>query len=294
LNNIFIVGCGDIGQRVARLWRARGASVGALVRSGAAVVRLRAAGITTIAGDLDLPLSLRGLKLEGQVVYYFAPPPTDGAGDRRVTAFVDSLALAGRPARIVYLSTSGVYGDQEGALVDEEAVVAPKTERARRRLAAEDTLRAYGRAHGVPVIVLRVGGIYGPGRLPVERVRQGLPVLRPEDSRPSNRIHADDLAGVCVAAAERGQADRVYNVSDGQSGTMTEYFYAVADALGLPRPPAVSLAEAERVLTPAMISYLTESRRLDNRRMREELGVTLRYPDLASGLAQSLARSDRS
>jgi nucleoside-diphosphate-sugar epimerase len=140
----------------------------------------------------------------------------------------------------------------------------------------------------VPVIVLRVGGIYGPGRLPIERLRQALPVLRPEESLPGNRIHADDLAAACVAAGERGRADAIYNVSDGQDSTMTEYFFAVADALGLPRPPTVSLAEARGRLSQVMLSYLTESRRLDNRRMREELGVVLQYPDLASGLRSCL------
>lgn len=284
MESVFIAGCGDIGLRVARLWRAKGVPVAALARSGASVLRLRAAGIVAVAGNLDLPVSLRGLRLEGQLVYYFAPPPLEGEGDPRVDAFVDALTLTGRPARIVYISTCGVYGDCGGALVDETAPVAPRTARARRRLAAEERLRAYGRAHGVPVVILRVGGIYGPGRLPVEHLREGRPVLHPDEARPSNRIHADDLAAVCVAAAERGRADAVYNVCDGQDSTMTDYFFAVADALGLPRPPTVSLAEAEAVLSPAMLSYLTESRRLDNRRMREELGVVLQYPDLAAGL----------
>ncbi len=289
MDSVFIVGCGDIGLRVAQRWRALGAQVAALARSGNAVVRLRHAGIAAVAGNLDIPVSLRGLPLDGKLVYYFAPPPATGEGDPRVAAFVDALAYSGRPSRIVYISTSGVYGDCSGALVNESAPPAPRTARARRRLAAEERLRTYGRAHGVPVIVLRVGGIYGPGRLPVERLRQGLPVLRPEEALPSNRIHADDLAAVCVAAGERGHADAIYNVSDGQDGTMTEYFFAVADALGLPHPPTVSLSEAKDVLSPAMLSYLTESRRLDNRRMREELGVVLHYPDLASGLRHAVS-----
>lgn len=284
MESVFIAGCGDIGLRVARLWRARGLPVSALARSGTGVLCLRTAGIVAMAGNLDLPVSLRGLRLEGQLVYYFAPPPATGEGDPRVEAFIEALALAGRPLRIVYISTSGVYGDCGGARVDENTPVAPRTARARRRLAAEEHLRAYGRAHGVPVIVLRVAGIYGPGRLPVDRLREGLPVLRPEEALPSNHIHVDDLVTACMAAAEHGRADGIYNISDGQDGTMTDYFFAVADALGLPRPPTVSLAEARTVLSPTMLSYLTESRRLDNRRMREELGVVLQYPDLATGL----------
>ncbi len=288
MESVFIAGCGDIGLRVAQRWRTRGARVAGLARSGAAVMRLRNAGIDAVAGNLDLPVSLRGLPLEGRLLYYFAPPPSQGEGDARVDALVDALTLTGRPSRIVYISTSGVYGDCSGALVTESTSPAPRTGRGRRRLAAEQRLRAYGHTHGVPVVVLRVGGIYGPERLPVERLRQALPVLRPEESLPSNRIHADDLAAVCVAAGERGRADAIYNVSDGQDSTMTEYFFAVADALGLPRPPTVSLAEARGQLSQTMLSYLTESRRLDNRRMREELGVVLQYPDLASGLRSCL------
>jgi nucleoside-diphosphate-sugar epimerase len=284
LDNIFIVGCGDIGQRVAALWRTRGSRVAALARSGQAVQRLHAQGIDAIAGDLDRPATLMGLRLSGRTVYYFAPPPAVGSGDPRVEAFVAALSHTGRPARIVYVSTSGVYGDQRGAWVTEESPVAPQTPRAKRRLHAEETLHAWGGAHDVPIIVLRVGGIYGPGRLPIERIRKGLPVLVENESLPTNRIHADDLAAVCVAAAERVTTDAVYNVSDGQSGTMTQYFFAVADRLGLSRPPAISLEEASHQLSPAMLSYLTESRRLDNSRMLRQLGITLRYPDLATGL----------
>lgn len=282
MNLIFVVGCGDIGQRVARLWRARGAEVRALARSEAAAARLAAAGITPVAGDLDTPASLGTLPLNGATVYYFAPPPPQGETDPRMHAFT---AAGLHPARVIYISTSGVYGDRRGAWVDEDTPPVPGTDRAHRRLEAETTLRAWGRAAGVAVTILRVGGIYGPGRWPLERLRAGTPVLREEECGYTNRIHADDLAAICVAAAERGGEDRIYNVSDGRNGTMTQYFYAVADRFGLPRPPALTMAEARQRLSPAMLSYLTESRRMDNRRMLDELGVTLQYPDLAVGLA---------
>lgn len=286
---IYIIGCGDIGLRVARLWQARGAPVGALARSSASAERLRAAGIEPSSGDLDRPETLHGLPLAGAVVYYFAPPPAEGATDPRVHAFT---AAAGIPARVVYISTSGVYGDRGGERVGEETPPAPATDRARRRLDAEQTLRAWGRENKVPVVILRVGGIYGPGRWPLERLRKGTPVLREEECGYTNRIHADDLAAICVAAAERGGADRIYNVSDGTDGTMTQYFFAVADRFGIPRPPAITMAEAQQRLSPAMLSYLTESRRLDNRRMMEELGVTLRYPDLSAGLKDVVPGSE--
>lgn len=283
MNLIFIIGCGDIGLRVARLWQARGIAVQALARSAESAARLSAAGITPVTGDLDDSISLATLPINGATVYYFAPPPGQGETDPRMRAFV---AAGLRPARVVYISTSGVYGDRDGAWVDEDTPPAPATDRARRRLDAETVLRTWGRETGVRVNILRVGGIYGPGRWPLERLRAGTPVLREEECGYTNRIHADDLAAICVAAAERGGADRIYNVSDGSNGTMTQYFYAVADRFGLPRPPALTLAQAMQQLSPAMLSYLTESRRMDNRRLLSELGVTLRYPDLASGLKE--------
>jgi len=279
---IFILGCGDIGRRVARLWQARGAAVHALARSDASARALEAAGITAHRGDLDDPVSLSTLTLDGALVYYFAPPPLQGSTDPRMVNFT---AHAGRPERVVYISTSGVYGDHGGAWVDEDTPTMPNTERAQRRLAAETVLRAWGVENKVAVSILRVGGIYGPGRWPLERLRKGTPVLHEAECGYTNRIHADDLAQICVIAAERGGADRIYNISDGQNGTMTQYFYAVADHFGIPRPPALSMAEARVQLSPAMLSYLLESRRMDNRRLLNELGVELRYPDLASGLA---------
>lgn len=279
---IFIFGCGDVGRRVARLWQARGAAVHALARSVESAAALQALGITSHGGDLDDPASLTGLPLEGALVYYFAPPPLQGTADPRMRNFI---AHAGHPARVVYISTSGVYGDHGGDWVDEDTPPAPNTERAQRRLDAETVLRAWGRENKVGVTVLRVGGIYGPGRWPLERLRKGTPVLREEECGYTNRIHADDLAEICVVAGERGGTDRVYNVSDGQNGTMTQYFFAVADHFGIPRPPALTMAEAKAQLSPAMLSYLLESRRMDNRRLLTELGVVLRYPDLASGLA---------
>lgn len=278
---IFIIGCGDIGLRVARQWLERGAAVRALARSEDSAARLAAAGIDAVPGDLDAPASLVALPINGATVYYFAPPPLQGVTDSRMHAFT---AAGLKPERVVYISTSGVYGDRAGAWVDEDTPPAPGTDRARRRLDAETTLRAWGREAGVAVTILRVGGIYGPGRWPLERLQAGTPVLREEECGYTNRIHADDLAAICVAAAERGGADRIYNVSDGRNGTMTEYFYAVADRFGLPRPPALTMEQAQQQLSAAMLSYLTESRRMDNRRLLQELGVTLRYQDLADGL----------
>jgi nucleoside-diphosphate-sugar epimerase len=283
MDSIFIAGCGDIGKRLARIWLGRGAKVSALARRAQAAAELEALGIHTVRGDLDAPDSLAERALAGDCLYYLAPPPAQGPRDLRLRAL-----LAARPqfARVVYMSTSGVYGDRQGRWVDEDTPPAPQTDRARRRLDAETALREWGRNTGAAVSVLRVGGIYGPGRWPLERLRAGTPVLRAWECGYTNRIHVDDLVSICMAAAERGGADRIYNVSDGSNGTMTEYFYAVADRFGLPRPPALSLAEARQRLSPAMLSYLLESRRMRSDRLLDELGVRLRYPDLRAGLQQ--------
>jgi len=286
VKKILIVGCGGVGALVAKSWLKQQAKVYALARSAQAVTRLNQLGITPVEGDLDQPASLLELPAAGAWIYYFAPPPGQGVSDPRMCAFVVAMQMLSTPsAGIVYISTSGVYGDCQGDWVDENAEPAPVVDRARRRLDAETWLRGYGRKSGVPVMVLRVGGIYGPGRLPVERLKKGLPVLSLAQSSYTNRIHVDDLVAICVAAVERGRPDRVYNVCDDGPSTMTDYFFAVADALGLPRPPEVDLDEARRVMSAAMLSYLTESRRMLNRRMHEELGIELRYPDLESGLA---------
>lgn len=289
--SVFIIGCGDIGCRVARLWEARGAAVGATVRRESARVRLNGIGVATCYADLDVPASLLGLPVGGDIVYYFAPPPATGTTDPRMQAFVAAAALGPRPARIVYISTTGVYGDCNGAWVTEDTPVNPRSERGQRRLDAETAVREYGRRHALPVLCLRVSGIYSHDRLPIKALRERRPVLDESQSGFSNHIHADDLARICVAAAEHGRADAVYNVSDGHPVTLAGYYNRVADALHLPRPPVIPRERAGEVLGAAMQTYLGESRRISNARMLRELQVSLRYPDLAAGLAAVSARS---
>lgn len=284
-SSVFIIGCGDIGRRVAALHLKLGDRVTALSRSAVSAARLEAQGITTVNGDLDDPRSLETLTPDSALVYYFAPPPGDSSADQRMENFIGTRHL---PQKIIYLSTSGVYGDCRGAWVDEDTPPNPQTPRAQARLAAETILMQWSLRNDTPVVILRVGGIYGPGRLPIARIRQGLPVLRSDECPYTNRIHADDLARVCLAAAQRGKSGAIYNVCDGEPSTMTDYFNAVADRFDLPRPSALSWAEAQQILSPGMLSYLNESRRMDNRRMREELGVTLLYPNLQAGLAASI------
>jgi len=284
MENILIIGCGYIGKSVARLEQKEGNRVTALVRTEKSAKTLEKLEIKALSGHLDQPETLPHLPVENAIVYYFAPPPSYGTEDLRMKAFTSKIDKPPCPKTVVLISTTGVYGDCKGEWVTEDRPAAPIADRAKRRLSAEKELAAWGKRTNVPVIILRVPGIYGPGKLPVKRLEEGLPVLRPEESPFSNRIHAHDLARACFAAARKGRSGAVYNISDGHPTTMTDYFYKVADLLKIDRPPAISLEEAKKELSRGMLSYLAESKRLDNRRMRDELGVEPKYPDLDSGL----------
>lgn len=279
-----------MGTHLASHYKAQGAPVQALVRSEQRRAVLAAQGLAVLQADLDRPLAPGLLEAEGAVLFYLVPPPREGEHDTRLQAVLEALeAEAQRPARLVYMSTSGVYGDCAGAWVDEAQPARPGSARARRRLDAEMRLGRWCSARGISALVLRVGGIYGPGRLPRARLEKGLPVLHRAESGYSNRIHIDDLLQACIAAVEHPEVQGVVNVCDDAPSTMTDYFLQVAAHLGLPEPPRISLEQARAVLSPAMLEYLSESRRLRNTRLHRELGVELRYPDLAAGLA-ALAR----
>jgi len=284
MKNVLIIGFGHIGRRVARLCLEAGAEVSALVRSENGIAEAMQMGVGVVEGNLDLPETLGNLPTDGATVFFFAPPPGGGSTDPRMRNFCAAVPPGKEPEKVVYISTSGVYGDCGGAWVTEERPAKPSTSRARRRFDAETALREWASARGVSPVILRVTGIYGPEWTPLTRLQSGHPLLRAEAAPYTNRIHADDLARVCMAAGRRAEAEDIFNVSDGRPSTMTDYFLSLADAFGLPRPPQISLEEARDVMSPTMLSYLTESRRLDNRKMIEKLGVELRYPDIASAL----------
>jgi nucleoside-diphosphate-sugar epimerase len=280
---MLVLGCGYIGRRVARHYRDQGETVTGVVRSAGSVGRLAAEGINPLRLDLGLD-RLNELPLAGNRVFHFAPPPAQGVQDVHTRRLVAAFGQQGPPRRLVYISTTGVYGNCEGAWVDENWPVQPQADRACRRWDAEQVLRGWCSEEDGELVILRVAGIYGPGRLPLDRIRKGLPLIRAEEAPYSNRIHADDLVRVCIAAMERGRNGAVYNVCDGHPSTMTDYFFRVADAAGLQRPPVIPLRDAEDALSPGMMSYLNESRRLSNRRIREELAVELAFPTLDKGL----------
>ena len=278
---IAIFGCGDIGTRVAKSESDLGSSICAVVRSEAAKQSLEQRGLDCVQVDLDANLSALPAGAF-DVLYYLVPPPSHGITDTRSrTAF--TLLENTLVKHVVLISATGVYGDCNGERIDESHQLNPVAERSIRRVDAEAAWREWTSARGVTLSTLRVSGIYAQDRLPEKRIRAQTPVLAESESPFSNRIHADDLVSVCIAAAQR-QFDGVINVADDEPTTMTDYFFRVADALGLPRPPEISRAEAERQFSAAMMSYLNESRRIDNRGMKTELGVTLRYPTLSEGL----------
>ena len=285
---VLIVGCGDVGTRAARLLGPR-TRVLALVRDRQQAAALRASGVVPLAGDLDAPATLRRLAGLATRVLHMAPPQGTGAGDPRTVALARALARRSVPEALVYGSTSGVYGDCGGALVTESQPLHPQTDRARRRVAAETAVRTFGRAAGVRTSILRIPGIYAPDReggTPRERLLRGTPVLVEGEDVYTNHIHADDLARACVLALWRGRPQRVVHASDDSALKMGDYFDLAADLYGLPRPPRVTLAQAREQLSPALLSFMAESRRLDNRRLKTELRLRLRHPTPATGLLQ--------
>ena len=288
MNRLLIVGCGDIALR-ALPQLARNYQVFGLVRAAPQADRIAALGAIPLTGDLDNPATLAALAGVADLVLHLAPPGESGERDQRSANLIAALSMR-PPERLVYISTSGVYGDCGGAWVDEDRLLAPQTVRALRRVDAERSLLAWGKQSGVTVAVLRVPGIYAAERLPLAQLKRASPVLRAEDDVYTNHIHADDLAGICLAALERGAAGRVYNASDDSEIKMGDYFDLVADRARLPRPPRIARAAAEAgAIAEGLLSFMRESRRLTNTRMKAELGVRLRYPSVYEGVPPVVA-----
>ena len=283
---LLLVGCGDVGLRVAALLRGRWRLI-ALTSNPTRVDELRAAGVQPLIGNLDQPGTLARLAGLADAVLHLAPPPGHGSADPRTANLLRALALKGRTRRIVYGSTSGVYGDCGGAQIDETRAVNPATDRARRRVDAERRLRWYGRAFGAQVTLLRIPGIYASDRVgghPRERLARGTPVLAAEFDVFTNHIHADDLARACAAALHRGAPQRVLHVCDDSALKMGDYFDLAADLCGMARPRRVDLEQARAELSPMQLSFMGESRRLSNARLKRELRLRLRYPTASQGL----------
>lgn len=286
MERLLIVGVGDIARRALPALVARYDTLAMVRAAGPAVPP----GVRLAIGDLDHPATLAPLAGAAELVLHLAPPDETRAGDPRTRNLIDALSSARMlPRRLVYISTSGVYGDCAGARVDESRPVNPGTPRAARRVDAERAVSEWGAATGVQTTILRVPGIYAADRLPVERLKRGTPVLRDEDDVYTNHVHADDLAAICVRALEPDAPPGIYNAADDSELKMGQWFDLVADRFGLARAPRVSRAEAARVISPMLLSFMSESRRLVNRRMKEALGIRLRYPTVFEGVPRGAA-----
>ena len=287
---MLVVGCGDVGLRTARLLRGR-VRLLALTSSPSRLGALRAQGITPLQGNLDKPSTLARLAGLATHVVHLAPPPAEAVAqwwrDTRTTALLRALLLRTPPEALVYGSTSGVYGDCAGDRITEARAVAPRTPRAQRRVDAEAAVRHFGRVATARTSILRIPGIYAPDRdggTPRERLLRGTPVLQSNEDVYTNHIHADDLARAVVAALWRGKPQRVVHASDDTELKMGDWFDLAADLYGLPRPPRVARSTAQDALPLMLLSFMSESRRLDNTRLKRELRLRLRYPTVHEGL----------
>ncbi len=287
--HVLIAGCGYVGQQLAvRLHQHF--DVTSLVRTAERVAELERLGIRALAIDFDRVRAGVSIpeRLDQEAILYLTPPPVLGESDLRLDRFLQLASVP--PHTFVYMSTTGVYGDTAGAAVDESSPVQPRTDRARRRVSAEEMTRVWCNERRVRRVVLRVPGIYGPDRLPLERLRHVEPVVREREAGINNRIHVDDLVEACVRAIVNPEARGVYNVTDGQPLSSTAFMNLVAKAAGLPLPPQVSMEEAQLTFSPERLSFLNESRRVSNERMLKHLGVALKYGDVEAGIRASLAK----
>lgn len=285
--HLLIAGCGYVGRRVAAALASR-YDVTALVRTQSSAAELSTSGVRVVVLDLDRIRSSAVLpeRLDQEAIIYLIPPPSFGESDLRLDRFLQLATVP--PKTFVYVSTTGVYGDSEGALVDESTPVNPRTDRARRRVTAEEMTRVWCTERRVRRVVLRAPGIYGPDRLPIERMRKREPVVREQEAGISNRIHVEDLVSACIAAVMNPEARGVYNITDGNSISSTTFLRTLAQIANLPDPPQVSMVEAQLTFSPERLSFLNESRRVSNERMLKHLGVTLKYPDYVEGIKASL------
>jgi len=280
VQRLLIVGAGDVARRTLPLLRSR-YRLYALVRSTDRAAEWRALGVTPLVADLDDRRSLKRLAGLADLVLHFAPPPNRGQRDIRTQALLAALNRGkSLPRRLIYISTTGVYGDCSGAAIDETRRLRPESPRAARRVDAEQQLRA----SRIPALILRAPGIYAGDRLPLDRLRAATPALCAADDVFTNHIHADDLAVACVRALTRAGNKRCFNVVDDSDLKMGEYFDLVADHFALPRPPRVSRAELAQQVSAMQLSFMRESRRIANHRIKAELGLQLRYPTVAATL----------
>jgi len=281
-----IIGCGDIGKRVATLVRQQGQTVIAASHQKESQEILKSLGIKSFFADLDdneTPLSLPENTAQ---IYYLAPPPARGIVDTRMANFIVNLNETNPPKRIVYISTTGVYGDQQGNWINESSETPAPTDRSKRRLSAESQLKQFCQRTNCEYVILRVGGIYCLEKLPLARIKDGVKVLQANIAPASNRIHADDLAHICIAAMQSTFANEIYNATDGNPSSISDYFIQVAKTFHLSAPEEIDWQQAEKDISPAMMSYLKESKKISVDKLFKQLNIKFKYPTLEDGLKQ--------
>ena len=282
-----IIGCGDIGRRVIKGLLSQGhneTDIIGLVNTVESTERCAKLGVIGLRFDLDT-LNRNLSFCSESYVYYMVPPQKSGVSDTRSQAILDHFTQEEiKPKKVVLISTTGVYGDCDGQWVTEETVTKPQTDRGKRRLDSEQQWQQWGRENKVPVIILRVPGIYAYSRLPEQRIKKQIPVVRPEDCGFTNRIHADDLALMCIAAIRKGKQGEIFNATDGQPGKISDYLQEAAKALNLEPLPEISMEEGKSLLSKEMLSYLNESRKISNEKILKMLNIDLRHPNFREGI----------
>ena len=284
-NQVAITGCGHIGKLLAQQLLKKKIPVTGYVNSETSLAECHNRNITCEIIDLDTDPdeALQNINLTRYRVIYLAPPPSSGKADTRITNYLHAIEKH-KPEKFVLISTTGVYGNCKGAWIDELTPLNPTADRAFRRADAETQVQQFCQRQNIPLVILRVAGIYGPGKIPLARIKSRQPIVNKQDSPFTNRIHADDLVNICEQALLDSRIKGIYNVTDGHPGTMYDYFVGVASAMDLPAPPAISLKEAQNQLSEGMLSYMAESRRINNKKLLKDFELVLQYPELQAGL----------
>jgi len=283
-DKILIIGCGDTGKRVITSLSRENYLISVTSHSQPSQALLNELSVNVIAANLDKPNSLTNLPTQNSYVFYFAPPAAKGVTDDRMLHFINSLDKQLPPKRITYISTTGVYGNCHGQWITEKSPLNPGNDRSRRRLHAESLINEFCKNSTCDWVILRVSGIYAPAKFPLDRLKNGVSVLAPDIAPSSNRIHADDLANCCIRAMFHSPANEIYNIADGHPSSISDYFIQLAKKYDLPTPNYLSWDQAEKELSPAMLSYLHESKKINIDKLINVLNIKLKYPTLRDGL----------
>ena len=288
---LFCFGIGFSADALHRRLSVADWSFGGTVRTPDKAAALTAKGIDAVTwsgGPLNDAVAAR----LANATHVLISVPPDEDGDPVIGPARSALLAKKNLKWLVYLSTTGVYGDTGGASVSETAPLRPFSERSERRVAAEADWLELHHAHGLPVHVFRLAGIYGPGRSTFGQIRRRAAKRIDKPGHAFSRIHVDDIAGVLAASIGKPNPGAIYNVCDNEPAPPAEVTEYACHLLGVDVPPLEDFETARQRMSPMALSFWNDNRRVDNRRIREELGVVLKYPDYRRGLQAILAEED--